>query len=310
MPLEERPARSDRTDQLSFLWREITGRCQLTCRHCYADSGPRGTHGSMTGEDWKRVIDEAARLGVGHVQFIGGEPTLHPALPDLVRHARRRGIEVEVFSNLVRVPEALWETFELHGVCLATSYYSSRAIEHDAITGRRSHDRTLRNLREALRRGIPIRVGVVDVQERQGVDDAVAELRAMGVEEVGVDHLRQVGRGVRGGGPDVEQLCGRCADGCLAISPSGDVWPCVFSRWLTVGNVRSTTLREIDMAAAPIRAELRRRFGLRDRARPGRCEPYCRPCHPNCEPRFQCPPKQGDGDPHGCPPRRDCPPWE
>lgn len=94
MPLEERPARSDRTDQLSFLWREITGRCQLTCRHCYADSGPRGTHGSMTGEDWKRVIDEAARLGVGHVQFIGGEPTLHPALPDLVRHARRRGIEV------------------------------------------------------------------------------------------------------------------------------------------------------------------------------------------------------------------------
>jgi hypothetical protein len=33
--------------RLSFLWLEITGRCQLACRHCYAESGPRGTHGSM-----------------------------------------------------------------------------------------------------------------------------------------------------------------------------------------------------------------------------------------------------------------------
>lgn len=33
------------TAPLRFLWLEITGRCQLACAHCYADSGPTGTHG-------------------------------------------------------------------------------------------------------------------------------------------------------------------------------------------------------------------------------------------------------------------------
>lgn len=67
----------------SFLWLEITGRCQLECQHCYAESGPSGTHGAMSTVDWLRVLDQAAALGVQTVQFIGGEPTLRPDLPRL-----------------------------------------------------------------------------------------------------------------------------------------------------------------------------------------------------------------------------------
>ncbi|MGH3779149.1 MAG: radical SAM protein [Pseudonocardiaceae bacterium] len=61
---------------LSFVWLEITGKCQLECVHCYADSGPQGTHGTMTTEDWVVVIGQAAALGTRMIQFIGGEPTL------------------------------------------------------------------------------------------------------------------------------------------------------------------------------------------------------------------------------------------
>lgn len=56
-------------DPLSFVWLELTGKCQLQCRHCYSDSGPRETHGTMTRTDWMRIIDEAA----------GGATTLRPA---------------------------------------------------------------------------------------------------------------------------------------------------------------------------------------------------------------------------------------
>lgn len=66
---------------LRFLWLEITGRCQLACRHCYADSGPRGAHGSMTPRDWRRVIDQAVDLGVPLVQFIGGDRRCTPSCP-------------------------------------------------------------------------------------------------------------------------------------------------------------------------------------------------------------------------------------
>ena len=47
-----------------FLELEITRRCQLMCEtHCYAQAGPTQGHGVMTGDDWKRVISEAAALG-------------------------------------------------------------------------------------------------------------------------------------------------------------------------------------------------------------------------------------------------------
>lgn len=83
------------------------------------------------------------------------------------------------------------------------------------------------------------------VHDGQHIDGAIAELHALGVEEVTVDRLRQVGRGVRDQRPGLEQLCGHCARGNAAVSPAGDVWPCVFSRWLVLGNVRRQPLSTI-----------------------------------------------------------------
>jgi MoaA/NifB/PqqE/SkfB family radical SAM enzyme len=92
-------------DGLRFLWLEITEKCNLTCTHCYADSGPRASlHGSMDYEAWIRVIDEAAELGCTAIQFIGGEPTLHPHLQEFIAHAKYRGIQfVEVYTNATRL---------------------------------------------------------------------------------------------------------------------------------------------------------------------------------------------------------------
>ncbi|MGH8919937.1 MAG: radical SAM protein, partial [Actinomycetes bacterium] len=75
-----------------FLWCELTSRCQLSCQHCYAESGPAGAHGLMRPVDWARVLNQATELGVRMVQFIGGEPTLYPDLAHLVDHALRRGL--------------------------------------------------------------------------------------------------------------------------------------------------------------------------------------------------------------------------
>jgi MoaA/NifB/PqqE/SkfB family radical SAM enzyme len=119
---------------LRFAWLEITGKCQLSCTHCYADSGPRGTEGAMRTRDWLRVIDHVADLGGQSVQFIGGEPTLHPDLPEFVDRALAAGLAVEIFSNLVQIDARLWDTFSRPGVRLATSYYSDTGSQHDGIT--------------------------------------------------------------------------------------------------------------------------------------------------------------------------------
>lgn len=108
MTVTQLPAGITTSDvRFRMLWLEVTARCQLACRRCYASSGPTGTHGTMTTEDWQRVISEAATAGVTVVQLIGGEPTLHPGLPQMIRHALAAGLEVEAFSNLVHVTPAL-----------------------------------------------------------------------------------------------------------------------------------------------------------------------------------------------------------
>jgi hypothetical protein len=48
---------------LTFLALELTGKCNLSCGHCFASSGPAGTHGTMTDRDWR------ARLDVGAFAF-------------------------------------------------------------------------------------------------------------------------------------------------------------------------------------------------------------------------------------------------
>lgn len=284
-------------NELSFVWLEITGKCQLLCEHCYAESGPTGGYGKMTRNDWLRILDESAALGVRMVQFIGGEPSLHPDLPLLVEHALDRALAVEVFSNLVHVPARLWETYSRAGVRLATSYYSDEAGQHEAITNRRgSYARTKANIAEVVRRAIPLRVGIIDVREDQRVEQARVELAGLGVANVHADRLRHVGRGARGAGAGGGSApCGHCAQGVVAVSASGEVWPCVFTRAMPLGSVRTAALAEI--VAGPAMNAARASLGTRvasgicdPRCCPNNmCDPKCSPsCSPSCEPQGNC----------------------
>lgn len=286
-------------NRLSFVWLEITGKCQLECVHCYAESGPGGNHGNMGESDWLRAIDQTADLGVRMVQFIGGEPTLHPSLPTLVDQVLAWGIEVEVYTNLVHVRPALWDSFAQPGVHLATSYYSCSAEEHASITRRPSYERTKANIREAIRRSIPLRVGVVNLAEGQRSDRAIEELREIGVTDIGTDNLRQVGRGVRADGAGLDQLCGHCGTDKVAVSPTGEVWPCVFARWMPVGNVREQSLGEILSGSRMTEADRRLRAHFEATTVTGHGPDFCGP--ENCPPETFCGPGR-------CPPAISCGP--
>ncbi|MGW2508510.1 SPASM domain-containing protein [Streptomyces scopuliridis] len=113
------------------------------------------------------------------------------------------------------------------------------------MTGRRSHERTRTNIERAVGLGIPLRVGIIDSAEGQRVTEARRDLETLGVRRISVDGVRPFGRGAQGQAPDMANLCGRCGAGRAAISPTGEVSPCVFSGWMSVGNVMSTPLATI-----------------------------------------------------------------
>ncbi|MCU1645863.1 MAG: radical protein [Nocardia sp.] len=283
----------------SFLWLELTGLCQLSCTHCYADSGPTKTHGTMTTNDWLSVIDDAAVIGVGAIQFIGGEPTLHPALPELIRHASSLGIATEVYSNLVRIRADIWDTLVEYNVRLATSYYSDQPEQHTLITGNAlAHKRTTENISKAIARGIPVRVGIVAVLEDQRVEQARQLLADLGVQDIEVDHVRRAGRANTEVDTPLGELCGQCAGDVLAVYPDGVVRPCVFTRSLQVGDVLESSLRQVidSPELATARTAIGNATAENQRHRDGICGPdVCNPrCLPICVPgQFVCKPKGG-----------------
>jgi MoaA/NifB/PqqE/SkfB family radical SAM enzyme len=293
--------------RLRMIWAELGQECQIACVHCYAGAGPGLGWGTLSAGDWERVIGEAAGLGAQQVTFIGGEPTLFSGLSRLVRAALGLGLAVEVYSNLVKVTPALWEVFGLPGVSLAVSWYSVDRAEHAVITG--GHDtwrQTRANIARAVELGIPLRAGVVGgIVAGQRADEAEAELRALGVESVGRDELRQFGRGTVA---DASQACGQCGRGVLAVLPDGSVSPCPLTRWLKAGNVRDASLGVI--AGEPLAAVTGVLRGLAGACNPD-CQPACQPaglCSPVCRPNSECRPSCGPNCQPQCLPNTACRP--
>ena len=82
---------------------EVTSRCNLRCRYCFADGG--GGEPDPTQEELKAAIrDIAEKCGGPLLQFSGGELTLRDDLPELVRYAGEAGCSyTQVNTNGIRL---------------------------------------------------------------------------------------------------------------------------------------------------------------------------------------------------------------
>ncbi|MFK7986595.1 MAG: radical SAM protein [Sandaracinaceae bacterium] len=78
---------------------ELTSSCNLSCPMCYASSGPGGT--DMALDQVKKTIDRLVEVeGRPEVlQLSGGEPTVHPDFPEILRYAVAQPIDVVMVNT-------------------------------------------------------------------------------------------------------------------------------------------------------------------------------------------------------------------
>jgi radical SAM protein with 4Fe4S-binding SPASM domain len=97
MPFSARPTAPYRLDLA------LTYRCNNDCSHCYNVEGRNLKE--LATDDWKRILDKAWDLGIPHIIFTGGEPTLREDLPELVAHAEQNGQITGLNTNARRLSD-------------------------------------------------------------------------------------------------------------------------------------------------------------------------------------------------------------
>ena len=93
---------------IDYLRISLTDRCNLRCIYCMPEHGVESIpHSSiLTLEEVSQAIECATKLGIKHIRFTGGEPTVRKGLIGLVeRTARTPGIEsVALTTNATLLP--------------------------------------------------------------------------------------------------------------------------------------------------------------------------------------------------------------
>jgi len=85
---------------------EITGRCNLDCRHCYINlpsNDPQARSGELTPREIDAIADQAVSMGTIWVLLSGGEPLLRGDFPEIYLSLKRKGLLVSVFTNATLV---------------------------------------------------------------------------------------------------------------------------------------------------------------------------------------------------------------
>jgi radical SAM protein with 4Fe4S-binding SPASM domain len=133
----------------------LTYGCNNGCRHCY-NPPERAAMPGLSPRDWRRVLKKLARVGVPHVIFTGGEPTLVDDLPELVRHAGQLGMVTGINTNGRRLADrTLIESLAGAGLDhVQVTLESHRAEVHNAMTAAASFAETVRGIENSLDAGL------------------------------------------------------------------------------------------------------------------------------------------------------------
>ena len=144
-----------------LLLAELTYQCPLHCPYCSNPTTyPVGTE--LSTAEWQRVIQEAAKMGVLHVGFSGGEPLMRDDLPELIRTARAVGLYTNLITSGVGLNQKRAAELRAAGLDSAQlSIQSDEPTQADAIAGARVHRQKLDVAKIITDTGIPLSLNIV-----------------------------------------------------------------------------------------------------------------------------------------------------
>lgn len=142
---------------------ELTHRCPLQCPYCSNPVDLDRGGDELTTDEWKRVLDELAALGVLQIHFSGGEPTARRDLIELTRHADQLGLYTNLITSAVLLTRDKLKALADAGLChVQISFQGNEPLMADRVAGlAQSHAKKLEAARWTRELDLPLTVNAV-----------------------------------------------------------------------------------------------------------------------------------------------------
>ena len=177
----------------------ITYRCNNACLHCY--NQPNRAHSELNAKQWKSVLDRLWDVGVPHIVFTGGEPTLREELPELIAHAEKLGQISGINTNgrELKHKERIQQYKDAGLDHIQITLESSEPAFHDQMVNHTgAWEETVAGIRNAVTEKLFVMTNTTLLRTNSAkLGETLDFLAELGVPTVGLNALIHSGRGAK-----------------------------------------------------------------------------------------------------------------
>jgi len=194
-----------RRDACNIFFHILT-RCNFRCLHCYINPAQHGrqTLSAETINTWLRALVQPGKQS--NLILIGGEPTLHHDLPEIIRSARLMGCaSITVDTNGTFCHDILDKMTPEEVDYFSVGLDGSSAKMNDRIRGEGSFDRAVAGVKKALKQGY--RLSIIFTASRLNISDLKnmpGFLKSLGVDRFFVQIVGIRGRSTQDSGHSLQ----------------------------------------------------------------------------------------------------------
>jgi len=176
----------------------LTYRCNNDCTHCY-NARPR-SYPEISTQQWHKILDILWAIGIPHVVFTGGEPTLREDLAELIAHAEQNGQITGINTNGRRLADRKYiDRLVNSGLDhVQITIESHDPIIHDKMVNNQgSWKQTVAGIQNALETPLYVMTNTTMLSTNaNGLEQTLNFLASLGVPTVGLNALIYSGRGL------------------------------------------------------------------------------------------------------------------
>ena len=142
---------------VSSMTKDNKWHCNQQCVHCYAAGQELAGQSELSGDDWKKIIDNCRKAGIPQVTFTGGEPTMRDDLIDLIDYSR--WFITRLNTNGRKLTKEFCEKLKEASLdSMQITFYSCDEDIHDKLVGTKGYNDTVNGIKNAIETGLNISI--------------------------------------------------------------------------------------------------------------------------------------------------------